>query len=364
MAEEKKEVIQEQESTPEQQEEVKENKPEIGLKDGKLEINSEDFLFNKEEPQENESKGKEQPAKSEAETEQSKSDDSDTSTENADREEKEQKSPKDYPDTIEEDGITKYKVIVQGEVQYVPLEELIKGYQRQSDYTRKTQKLSEEKKQLQEEKKKIEDLLKSVELQAQYKLNADELKSVVEQATNIVKNQYGLDEYDENYETIKSAIVTELANEIKAQKEAEQKFLAVENYLKQNDPDYDAISALALEIYENELPLAQVKRLQAARAKGDPMPFLDLYRLASERYHAQKQKPKPQEGQGNLFTDAAQTQTSPTGTQPKQKVEPPTVEGSYGATEEEAPKKKIDFTQLRGKSTADQARILLELGLV
>lgn len=363
MSEEKKEMIQEQDNTPEQQEEVE--KPEIGLKDGELEINSDDFLFDEgdkeEQPEESESRGREQ----EFEAEDGKEEEGDKAVRaEADiGEEEKSKSPKDYPDTIEENGVTKYKVVVQGEVQYVPLEELIKGYQRQSDYTKKTQKLSEEKKKLQEEKQKIEEILKTVELQAQYKLTADELKAVVEQADNIVKSQYGLEDYDENYETIKSAIVTELANEIKAKKEAEQKFLAVENYLREHDENYEAISALAIEIYENELPLAQVKKLQAARAKGDPMPFLDLYRLASERFYAQKQKSKVQEkAEGNFFRDTATPEHDRT--QPKPKVEPPVVEGGYGATVNEPKRPRISVADLRGKSTADQAKLLVELGLV
>lgn len=363
MSEEKKEMIQEQDNTPEQQEEVE--KPAIGLKDGELEINSEDFLFDEgdkeEQSEESESRGREQ----EFEAEDGKEEEGDKAvrTEADIGEEEKSKSPKDYPDTIEENGVTKYKVVVQGEVQYVPLEELIKGYQRQSDYTKKTQKLSEEKKKLQEEKQKIEEILKTVELQAQYKLTADELKAVVEQADNIVKSQYGLEDYDENYETIKSAIVTELANEIKAKKEAEQKFLAVENYLKEHDENYEAISALAIEIYENELPLAQVKKLQAARAKGDPMPFLDLYRLASERFYAQKQKSKVQEkAEGNFFRDTATPEQDRT--QPKPKVEPPVVEGGYGAAVNESKRPRISVADLRGKSTADQAKLLVELGLV
>jgi predicted ribosome quality control (RQC) complex YloA/Tae2 family protein len=43
-----------------------------------------------------------------------------------------------------------YKVTVDGQEQEVTLDELMKGYSRQSDYTRKTEKLSQERKSLEE----------------------------------------------------------------------------------------------------------------------------------------------------------------------------------------------------------------------
>ena len=43
-----------------------------------------------------------------------------------------------------------YKVVVDGQEQEVTLDELMKGYSRQSDYTRKTEKLSQERKTLEE----------------------------------------------------------------------------------------------------------------------------------------------------------------------------------------------------------------------
>ena len=41
-----------------------------------------------------------------------------------------------------------YKVVVDGQEQEVNLEELTKGYSRQSDYTRKTEKLSQDRKRI------------------------------------------------------------------------------------------------------------------------------------------------------------------------------------------------------------------------
>ena len=347
-------------------EQAKEEKPAIALKDGQLEINDDSFFFDDDTTKQEEPKQEvvDEETHTGSEQEEADTEDAEGGEEAEESSEEPVTDPKSAPDTIEEDGITKYKVIVQGEVQYVPLKELLNGYQRQSDYTKKTQKLSEEKKKIEQERQKINDLPRTVELQSQYKLTAEELQGIVSRANVVVKDQYNIDEFDENFDSIKSAVVTELANEIKAKKEAESKFMAVENYLKQNDPDYEKISALAMEMFENELPLSQVKKLQAARVKGDPMPFLDLYRTASERFQSKKQKPTGNKNeQGNLFQDAA-NQANNTRTQPQKKVEPPNVESGYGMQKDNQPDKKVDLSLLRGKSTTDQARLLLELGLV
>lgn len=50
----------------------------------------------------------------------------------------------------EENNEPKYRVKIDGEELEVPLSELLSGYQRQADYTRKTQKIAEEKRKLQE----------------------------------------------------------------------------------------------------------------------------------------------------------------------------------------------------------------------
>jgi hypothetical protein len=50
----------------------------------------------------------------------------------------------------EEQQEARYKILVNGQEQEVTLDEMLKGYQRQSDYTRKTQALAEERKQNQQ----------------------------------------------------------------------------------------------------------------------------------------------------------------------------------------------------------------------
>ena len=330
--------------------EVKE--PEIGVdENGNLIINDESFFP--------------EGLKSEEETEQAKNVPEEKKEEVKTEEKEEKKSPKDYPDTIEEDGITKYKVVVQGEVQYVPLEELIKGYQRQSDYTKKTQKLSEERKKLEEEKRKVEEILKTVELAANYNLTREELLDINNKAAEIVKSQYGIDEYDDNYDSLKTLVAQQMAQQLKQQKEAREKFMKVEEYLKAKDPDYEEISQLVLEKIENELPLKKVRELEIAKQKGDPMPFLELYRTVAEEYRRSKQKQqqqpeqKTQEGQGLFSQQAEQLQAQPQ----QKKVEPPVTEVPTNMTE--APSQTaINPEELAYKTVDEQVKLLLEMGLV
>jgi len=67
-------------------------------------------------------------------------------------EEEEEAYEADEEDELEEEEQqeARYKILVNGQEEEVTLEEMLKGYQRQSDYTRKTQALAEERKQNQQ----------------------------------------------------------------------------------------------------------------------------------------------------------------------------------------------------------------------
>ncbi len=54
----------------------------------------------------------------------------------------------DGEDDETEDGQPRYTVKVDGEEQEVTLDELVRGYQRNADYTRKTMKVAEERREL------------------------------------------------------------------------------------------------------------------------------------------------------------------------------------------------------------------------
>jgi hypothetical protein len=58
--------------------------------------------------------------------------------------------PENEVESEEQEKDPVYRVKIDGEEQEVPLSELVKGYQRQADYTRKTQRLADERRKLQE----------------------------------------------------------------------------------------------------------------------------------------------------------------------------------------------------------------------
>lgn len=85
-------------------------------------------------------------------------------------EDREESSPEPIQESQEEDSLPedyKVKVKINGVEQEVPLSELKNGYQRQSDYTQKTQALSEERKALEAQTAEYTQYLQSIPMLAQ-----------------------------------------------------------------------------------------------------------------------------------------------------------------------------------------------------
>ena len=83
------------------------------------------------------------------EVEESQPEEEDESFEEESEEEEEaEEAEEESEEPDEEEGEALYAVTVNGKEREVSLDELLSGYSRQSDYTRKTQELSEERKQM------------------------------------------------------------------------------------------------------------------------------------------------------------------------------------------------------------------------
>ena len=99
------------------------------------------------EPEEEKPKEEEaQPTEEEESTEETQ----DESLEEEPEEEEEVEESSEEPDEEAEEEALVYAVTVNGEEQEVTLDELMKGYSRQSDYTKKTQDISEQRKEFEE----------------------------------------------------------------------------------------------------------------------------------------------------------------------------------------------------------------------
>jgi len=115
------------------------------------------------------------PAEEEESTEETQ--DESLEEESEEEESEEEEAPEDA-DEREPEGEDVYAVTVNGEEQTVTLDELVKGYSRQSDYTRKTQELSEQRKSIEANQNKWNAEIQQIQTERQQYVSA--LQNVIE----------------------------------------------------------------------------------------------------------------------------------------------------------------------------------------
>ena len=112
-------------------------------------LEAQEALLSLEEPEEEKPKEEEAaPAEEEESTEETQDESLEEESEEESDEEVEEEEAEESDEEEEEDPL--YAVTVNGEEHEVTFDELLRGYSRQSDYTRKTQELSTERKQMEE----------------------------------------------------------------------------------------------------------------------------------------------------------------------------------------------------------------------
>ena len=92
--------------------------------------------------------------------------------ESLEEESEEEEEASEDTDEPEVEGEDLYAVTVNGEEQTIPLDELLKGYSRQSDYTKKTQELSQQRRGMDDLHKKWEAEIAQIGAERQYYVNA------------------------------------------------------------------------------------------------------------------------------------------------------------------------------------------------
>jgi len=92
--------------------------------------------------------------------------------EESEEEEEEVEEASEDTDEPEAEGEDLYAVTVNGEEQTIPLDELLKGYSRQSDYTKKTQELSQQRRGMDDLHKKWEAEIAQIGAERQYYVSA------------------------------------------------------------------------------------------------------------------------------------------------------------------------------------------------
>ena len=141
------------------------------------------------------------------------------SEEEADPEEEEGES-EESDDEGEEEFL--YAVKVDGEEQEVTLDELLKGYSRQSDYTRKTQELSNDRKGMEDLQQKYNSEM--AQIQAERQQYTEYLNQIVENSMG------GLDKYANlDWERLKESDPIEYVTKREEFREAQEKIQAMRN---------------------------------------------------------------------------------------------------------------------------------------
>ena len=122
----------------------------------------------------------------------------------------------------EEEEELLYAVKVDGEEQEVSLDELLKGYSRQSDYTRKTQDLSTERKEMESLQEKYNSEM--AQIQAERQQYTEYLNQIVENSMG------GLDKYANlDWERLKESDPIEYVTKREEYREAQEKIQAMRN---------------------------------------------------------------------------------------------------------------------------------------
>ena len=180
---------------------------------------------------------KEKPESEEAaptEEEESTEETQDESLEEEPEEETEEESEEESEgsdDEAEEDLL--YAVKVDGEEHEVTLDELMKGYSRQSDYTKKTQEISEQRKQFQSSAEKHE--VEMAQIRNERQQYVQTLQNIIEGSTQ------SLDKFvDVDWETLKATNPIEYVTKREEYREMQEKIQAIQHeqvtvQSKQND---------------------------------------------------------------------------------------------------------------------------------
>ena len=234
-----------------------------------------------------------------------------------------------------------YTVKVDGKEVQVTKEELLRGYMRQADYTRKTQTLAEQKKQIEQSYRPQVQPVNQPRTQEQVP-QGQNLNAIAKQ---IAAKNLGLESPDDlselDFDHI--AAVQDAREELKAQRNAlanrQNAIQNLENQLRLEDPAYDTIMANAPEKMGN-LPHKEFEKLRQAYEVGNPEPLRAFYQGLQKDYYANAikktsvhKKPVPKVESSNTATSTKQT-------------------------------KRVDFRQLGKMTTEEKAKFLIEQGIV
>nr|DAX91113.1 MAG TPA: Scaffolding protein [Caudoviricetes sp.] len=242
-----------------------------------------------------------------------------------------------------------YTVKVDGQEMQVPLEELLNGYQRQADYSRKTQALADERRQLQQQYAQYQQPQVQPEPQEPQQpqfTQAEYYNKLAEFAKGEVERNLGV-EFDE-LNPVHIAALTDSVATIKAQiyeqQSIQKNFANVVNQFRQ-DPNFQEIDRYAEWRLQN-MPYQQAVKIQNALNNYDADTVAQFMTAARNEYYgmlnAQHNQQNPPQ------------QVVPNIPQPTAKPKPPVLEqAGSGTRPPTSVTQDVDFKAM-GKMTNDQ----------
>ena len=153
-----------------------------------------------------------------------------------------------------------YAVTVDGEEHEVTFDELLKGYSRQSDYTKKTQQLSGERKQMEELHQKYTSEIEQIQQERQQYM--DYLNQIVDQSMS------GLDKYaNVDWDSLKNKDPVEYITKREEYRQSQEKLQSMKNEQAQAQHKY----AMDMKQAQSEMVQQEHKKLvEAVPEWGDP----------------------------------------------------------------------------------------------
>ena len=260
-------------------------------------------------------------------------------------EEQPEKSEEESEEETEEEP--KYKVKVDGQEVEVTQEELLRGYMRQSDYTRKTQALANERQRYEQQQQWVHQ-----PVSPHPPVNPTEQQQQAENLNDIAKQiaarQLGLESPEDlselDFDHITAVIEAKqaLVNQRNAMFYRQQNIDNLEAQLRSEEPKYDDIMQNINDAMQN-MPVNQFNKLKQAYAEGNPEPLRDFFKKMQKDYYSKAIQKVEQK---------------------KNKPVPKVVPSGNTSVEKSNQKKKIDFRKLGSMTTDQKAKMLLDLGFV
>lgn len=201
-----------------------------------------------------------------------------------------EESEEEQPEPEEEDTNPTYTVKVDGKEVEVTQDELLRGYMRQADYTRKTQQIAEERKRLEQiyARPNFPSDRNTVPQQPMPQQNNENLNELAKQ---MAARNLGLDSPDDlselDFDHINAVVEAKqaLVNQRNYMMIRQRNMDNLERELRSEEPQYDAIMLQAQDEIQN-LPMRQFRALQDAYEQGNPEPFRKFFHDVQKHYYS------------------------------------------------------------------------------